>query len=171
MSEKALIIGRFQPFHLGHLKMIEWAANEVEKLIIGIGSSQESHTLKNPFTASERREMIERSLKTRFRYEIYEIPDVNNDDIWVSHVRKLVPDFDVVYTNSDWVRDLFEREGFVVRGTPLFKPEVYSGTEVRKRMIGGKDWQSLVPLGTIEVIKEINGVERLKRLFREYSKL
>ncbi|HIE34115.1 MAG TPA: nicotinamide-nucleotide adenylyltransferase, partial [Candidatus Altiarchaeales archaeon] len=76
MAETALIIGRFQPFHFGHLKLIEWAADSVDYIIIGIGSSQESHTWNNPFTAPERRKMIERSLRTFKNYQIYEIPDV-----------------------------------------------------------------------------------------------
>jgi len=40
----ALIIGRFQPFHLGHLLLIKEAAKEADIIVIGIGSSQESRT-------------------------------------------------------------------------------------------------------------------------------
>ncbi|MEM3079801.1 MAG: adenylyltransferase/cytidyltransferase family protein, partial [Thermoproteota archaeon] len=54
MSSRGLFIGRFQPFHLGHLKAVEYIINRVDEVIIGIGSAQYSHTLENPFTAGER---------------------------------------------------------------------------------------------------------------------
>ena len=60
---KALFIGRFQPFHNGHLKVIQNSINLYDEVIIGIGSAQYSNTTDNPFTAEERKLMIERSLK------------------------------------------------------------------------------------------------------------
>ena len=164
MAETALIIGRFQPFHFGHLKLIEWAADSVDYIIIGIGSSQESHTWDNPFTAPERRKMIKRSLKTFRNYNIYEIPDVDNDFIWVSHVKRIVPKFDVVYTNGELEKRLFSEAGFEVRTTPIFKRDLYSGTEIRKRIANGEKWESLVPQGTIDVIAEVDGVRRIREL-------
>ena len=58
----AAIIGRFQPFHLGHLELIRQIMNENDEIIILIGSSQANYTLKNPFTAGERVWMIRDSL-------------------------------------------------------------------------------------------------------------
>ena len=37
---KALFIGRFQPFHLGHLLLLQRLSTQYEEIIIGIGSSQ-----------------------------------------------------------------------------------------------------------------------------------
>ncbi len=164
MKTTALMIGRFQPFHNGHVKLIEFAEEEVDKIIIGIGSSQESHTWENPFTAEERRKMIERSLKTFQRYEIIEIPDVNNDKIWISHVKRIVPEFQVVYTNGELEIKLFREAGFEVRTTPLFSRDLYSGTEIRRRMAEGEKWERLIPQGTIDVIKEVDGVRRIREL-------
>ncbi|MEM0023032.1 MAG: adenylyltransferase/cytidyltransferase family protein, partial [Archaeoglobaceae archaeon] len=48
---RALFIGRFQPYHLGHHEVVKKILEEVDELIIGIGSAQESHSLENPFTA------------------------------------------------------------------------------------------------------------------------
>ena len=56
---RALFIGRFQPFHKGHLKIIQQASETYDQILVGIGSSQYSHTVDNPFTAEERTEMIE----------------------------------------------------------------------------------------------------------------
>ena len=41
--KRAFYIGRFQPFHLGHYSVITSIAEEVDELIIGIGSAQTSH--------------------------------------------------------------------------------------------------------------------------------
>lgn len=169
MKTKALIVGRFQPFHFGHQKLIEWAANDVNFLIIGIGSSQESYTLRNPFTASERRRMIEKSLGTRFRYDIVEIPDVNDDKRWVEYVERICPRFDIVYTNGSLEKKLFTNAGYEVKSTPIFNKNYYSGTEIRKRMIVGERWRDFVPQGTIEVIDAVDGVGRLRRLYKSYK--
>ncbi len=47
---RGLYIGRFQPYHLGHQAVLEKIAEEVDEIVIVIGSAQESHTAENPFT-------------------------------------------------------------------------------------------------------------------------
>ena len=56
--KRGLFIGRFQPFHFGHLQDIKNAMKEVDELIIGIGSCNEEHTKENPFTVKERVDII-----------------------------------------------------------------------------------------------------------------
>jgi len=166
MKIRALIIGRYQPFHKGHLKALKYVSKKVDQVIIVIGSSQYSNTIENPFTAKERKEMIEKSLNLpKKKYNIVMVPDVNNDNIWVPHVVKLVPKFHVVYTNSPLEGKLFKKSGFEVKDIPFFNRKKYSATEVRKRLIEGKSWQSLVPKGTLEVIKQVNGVNRIKKIY------
>jgi nicotinamide-nucleotide adenylyltransferase len=53
-----LLIGRFQPFHLGHLEALQFALSKVDKLWVGLGSSNKSIEKNNPFTAEQRKEMI-----------------------------------------------------------------------------------------------------------------
>ncbi len=169
MTSRALIVGRFQPFHFGHQKLIEWAGNDVRYLIIAIGSSQESYTLDNPFTASERREMINKSLGTRVRFEVLEIPDLNEDRLWVESVKKICPDFDFVYTNGEKEKRLFANAGYEVKSTPMFNKDLYNGTEIRKRMLSGRPWRDYCPAGTVKVIESVDGVGRLKRLNDTYN--
>jgi len=57
---KALFIGRFQPFHKGHLLFLKSIYTQYDKIIIGIGSSQYSNSLDNPFSYDERKMMIEK---------------------------------------------------------------------------------------------------------------
>ena len=59
---RAILIGRMQPIHNGHMQIINEILNEVDEIIIGIGSAQLSHELKDPFTAGERIVMINQAL-------------------------------------------------------------------------------------------------------------
>ena len=162
---RSLLIGRFQPFHRGHLKLIHYFLNKEYKIIIGIGSAEKSYTDSNPFTGGERYLMISQSLGNDHCH-IIPIPDINRYGIWVSHVKDLVPPFDVVLTNNPLLKELFTQEGYTIQETPLFKRKEYSGTEIRKRMLKNQDWQSLVPPPVVDIINTINGIQRLKHLSR-----
>ncbi|MCS7097774.1 MAG: nicotinamide-nucleotide adenylyltransferase [Candidatus Methanomethyliaceae archaeon] len=165
---RGLIIGRYQPFHKGHLEVVKCVLKEVDDLIIGIGSAQISHTLENPFTAGERITMISEALKEEGLkcHYIIPIPDIWNNSLWVKHVIALTPSFNVVYTGNPLARRLFMEEGVEVREVPMFDRRKYSGTEIRRRMIMGEDWESLVPPAVARVIKQIKGVERLRDITR-----
>lgn len=73
MNKRGLYIGRFQPYHYGHEKILEFISHDVKEIIIGIGSSQESHTMENPFTCGERIEMVKHATE-HFRNIKYIIP-------------------------------------------------------------------------------------------------
>lgn len=165
---RTLFIGRFQPFHKGHLAMVKKILQDNDEVIIGIGSAQYSHTGENPFTAGERFEMIKRALDAEGirDYHIVPIPDTHVHSVWVSHVKSLVPTFDFVVTNSDLVVRLFREHGLKVLSPPLVSREKYSGTEVRRRMQKGGDWESLVPSAVSEFIREIDGIERIRETYK-----
>ena len=57
---RALFVGRFQPFHNGHLALMRniLAEKDIKSLVIAIGSTQHSHSLINPLTCGERILMI-----------------------------------------------------------------------------------------------------------------
>ncbi|MEM2308898.1 MAG: nicotinamide-nucleotide adenylyltransferase [Candidatus Bathyarchaeia archaeon] len=167
---RALYVGRFQPFHLGHLEAVKYILNNAKEIIIVVGSAQESHTLENPFTAGERVFMIRLALNEvgidPSRYYIIPVIDLDVHGIWVSHVCSYVPKFDVVYSNEPLTRRLFIEGGFRVESIPFFKREVCSATEIRRRMLAGLNWEELLPKSVVAYIKEINGVERLRDLAR-----
>jgi len=152
-ASRALFIGRFQPFHNGHLAMARRILQDHGELIIGIGSAQYSHTGENPFTAAERFEMIHRALDAE-RIHNYHI------------ILSLVPRFDAVYTNSALVIRLFKERGVRVLSLPMVEREELSGTEVRRRMFSGGAWETLVPAGVAAYIKEIDGVQRIKETYK-----
>ncbi len=165
-DNNALIIGRFQPFHNGHLEVIKKIATESDYMTIGIGSAQSSHTFEDPFTAGERYLMISRAMKRASLNNYFLVPvvDIHRYSVWVAHVASLVPPFHMVYTNNPLTRRLFEEEGYEVRSAPMFNREVFSGTEIRRRIVAGEGWKHLVPDGVAEVIEEIGGDERLREV-------
>ena len=162
----ALFVGRFQPFHNGHLEVINEIAAQADKLLIAIGSAQDSHTLEDPFTAGERHLMISETLDELgvANYFIIPVVDINRYSVWVAHVKSLLPPFDVIFTNNDLTARLFSEAGVEVRRTKVYNREMYSGKKIRELMIGGGDWQSLVPAGTVRVIESMGGVKRLREL-------
>jgi nicotinamide-nucleotide adenylyltransferase len=166
MKERALMIGRFQPFHKGHLEVVRKIARECSSVTIGIGSAQYSHTLENPFTAGERHLMISSALEEDGIENYYLVPvvDINRYAVWVAHVVSMVPPFEVVYTNNPLTRRLFSEAGWDVRDSPMFNRAAYSGTEIRRRIASGEGWEDSVPPGVASAIKAIGGVGRMKDL-------
>ena len=161
-----LLIGRFQPFHLGHLDAVLFALSRVENLWIGIGSSNKHNEKKNPFTADERREMIVSSIEPSIidRINIFNIPDVDNHEKWTFEIDQIVPKYDVVFTNDEFTKTLFEKRNIDVIPVVLKDREKFSGTNVRELITDDKNWQDLVPRGTRKVLDKINAIERLKNL-------
>ena len=168
MAKRALFIGRFQPFHKGHLEAVKMILKENDEIIIAVGSAQYSHKPENPFTAGERIVMIRRALENEGinlkQVWIIPIPDVHVHMMWISEVVGYTPKFDVVYTNEPLTRRLFMEARFDVRPIPFIKRKIYSATEIRKRMIEDGNWEELVPKAVAEYIKEIDGVQRVKDL-------
>jgi len=165
---RALLIGRFQPFHNGHAELVKYAIDKYGEVIIAVGSAYDSYTPHNPFTAGERYLMIHRALaEIKIRdYYIIPVPDINRYGVYASHVADLSPKFDIVLSNNPTIKEIFEKDGFGVEGTPLFEREKYSGTEIRRRMAEGKEWQNLVPDAVAKIIKELDGEERVKRFYK-----
>lgn len=166
--KRGLFVGRFQPFHNGHLEVIKRIAGEVDELVIVVGSSQYSHRLDNPFTAGERITMIRRAVQEEgiklARIWIIPVPDVHQHSLWVSQIVGYSPKFDVVYANEPLTHRLFLEAGFHVEPLPFVKREVFAATEIRRRMLAGEDWKSLVPDSVAGFIEEIDGVVRLRDL-------
>ena len=161
-----LLIGRFQPFHLGHLDAVLFGLSRVENLFICIGSSNKSNERKNPFSAEERREMITLSIEPSItdRIKIFDIPDVGDHEKWTFEIDKIVPKYDVIFTNDEFTKTLFEKRKISVISVVLKDREKFSGTNIRNLLTQNENWRDLVPQGTRNVLDSINAKERLKNL-------
>jgi nicotinamide-nucleotide adenylyltransferase len=165
---RGLLVGRFQPFHLGHLALVQEIRRRrpEDPLLLGIGSAQASYSRDNPFTAGERFEMIERALAEAGISACLPVPlvDVDRHAIWVAHVTSLLPSFTRVYTNNPLTRRLFEGAGFVVEGTPMYDRSRFEGTRIRAFLATGADWRELVPGAVAGYLDELRATERLRDL-------
>ncbi len=91
----AVYIGRFQPFHKGHLKSLEIALEAADKVIILVGSVNKAPDIRNPWSYVQRVEMIKAVLRSeRFPLDRVTIEPLNdipyNDNAWIAQVQSKV---------------------------------------------------------------------------------
>ncbi|KAF2989225.1 bifunctional nicotinamide-nucleotide adenylyltransferase/Nudix hydroxylase [Methylocystis sp. MJC1] len=58
----AVFIGRFEPFHLGHLAILQRALALSARVVVLVGSAEAPRTAKNPWSFAEREVMIQAAL-------------------------------------------------------------------------------------------------------------
>lgn len=152
-----LFIGRFQPFHLGHMHALEIASASCKKLVIGIGSSQEAGTEKNPLSAAARIKIIKAALVGssvgRMKPKFITIPDFGNDDAWFNYINERIPRLDVVFSGNQLVKKIFKSHKIAVITLRWYNRRRLSSTNVRRAIKKGENWQDLVPKGAIKEIR------------------
>jgi nicotinamide-nucleotide adenylyltransferase len=186
------MVGRFQPFHNGHLHLAKQILKECDELIIAIGSAQFNYIYKDPFTAGERVLMIHSALSSETDEinltKCYIIPIVNdeNNARWFGHLKSMVPPFHVLYTGNEFVASLASHE-VIIKKPSFLNKDKYNGTYIRKQIATSTtnsknttttatsvarqqkenyqdDWRSLVPEAVFTIIEEIDGVKRIGML-------
>ncbi len=154
---KGMLVGRFQPFHLGHLEAAKYALSVCDKLVVCIGSSQTSGTRHNPMDAGTRIEMIKAAIDAagiaHERIEFLEAPDFGSDSTWMNYIKNRHGDIEVVFSENEWVQRIFREEGIAVVIPPLFRRSELSGTAIRNMIFEGRPWQHLVPRGTAPIVE------------------
>jgi nicotinamide-nucleotide adenylyltransferase len=184
-NTRGLMVGRFQPFHNGHLHLAKQILKECHELIIAIGSAQFNYIYKDPFTAGERVLMIHSALASEPSdidlRKCYIIPIVNdeNNARWFGHIKSMVPPFHVLYTGNEFVAGLAARE-VEIKKPSFLKKEEYNGSYIRKQMAAAssslqqnnnqqkkqqqQNWKNLVPNAVCTIIEDIDGVKRIEML-------
>ena len=168
----ALIIGRFQPFHLGHLSLIKRYSKAGFFIKIAIGSSNLGYKKENPLSSQEREEIIKKAMK-EFKvkkYKIYKVPDIHKNSNYVKYVLDRVGRFDTIVTGNPRTLKLFVKykskrpwniESFE---ESLGRPggNITSG-EIRKRWLKSPSRKHL-PKSTFDYLKSINFSDRLRKI-------
>ena len=170
----AVMIGRYQPFHLGHLELVRQVLDENDEIIILIGSSQANFTLKNPFTAGERVWMIRDSLiESKIdlsRVFLVNVTDDENNVKWFSNIKCVSPPFNVIYTGNNFVRTLLKRETIIIKKPKLIEGNLLKGSVIRKLILeDNTKWQDLVSKSVIKIFKEIDAVERIRNIYQTWT--
>lgn len=86
----AVMIGRFQPFHEGHLRLLRQALAAAPLCVLVIGSAHQARTPKNPFTWQERAQMIRLAVPEADRARLLFLPvrDYYDEVRWTAKVRQ-----------------------------------------------------------------------------------
>ena len=161
-----LLIGRFQPFHLGHLDALQFALSKVDKLWVGLGSSNLPPQKDNPFSAEQRQEMILSSIDDvmKEKISIYFIPDLDNHMKWIEKIDTIVPKFDIIFSNDELTNHLYSKRDIQIMTIPFLKRDKLSGTRIRDLIISDQNWNDLVPEGSKNFLEKINAKNHLKNL-------
>ena len=158
-------MGRFQPFHLGHLDLVNQILSECDDLIIAITSSQFSYLEKDPFTAGERIEMIHNSLKESSidmsRCYVVALENQFNIATWASYLKSSLPNFDKVYSGNDYVSMLLSDSGVTVAKPDFLKRDQYNATQIRSLIMSDSEWKNYVPNAVFELLTKIKAKHRL----------
>ncbi len=168
--KRLVVPGRFQPPHLGHVKLIEYALELADEVVVVIGSAQVSHTLDNPLTAGERFHLLsvllDEELKS-WRERVYLVPvmDIQMNSVWVQYLKMLLPPFEGVVSGNPLVLTLFEEMGYAAYKPPMFKRSLCSGRKIRAMILEGRsEWRDCLPERLLEELDKIGFAERLKKL-------
>ena len=161
-----LLVGRFQPFHLGHVDAIKFALEQVENLWLGIGSSNRNLEKNNPFSADERKEMIQNSIDSTMskKIQIFYIPDLEDHKKWIENIDEIVPKYDMVFSNDEMTHHLYSKRNMKVISIPFTNRDDLSGTNIREKIQSGQNWDHLVPEGTKKTLETIGAKDRLDSL-------
>jgi nicotinamide-nucleotide adenylyltransferase len=165
---RGLFVGRFQPFHRGHLELVRTviASDPSRRLLVVVGSAEKSFTWENPFTAGERFEMMGRALEEASipRVDIVPVADIDRHGLWVRHLEELLPPFDRIYSHNPLTLRLFQRAGYPTESPPLIERTRLEGSRVRDKLSRGQDVSELLPPAVAQYLAEIDAAERLKTL-------
>jgi nicotinamide-nucleotide adenylyltransferase len=170
-TTRGLMIGRFQPFHNGHLSLTRQILKECDELIIVIGSAQFNYIYKDPFSAGERILMIhEALLESRVDLKkCYIIPIANDDNNsrWFAYLKSMVPPFNSLYSGNILVTNLTSSSSY--KQIRIIQPHYerkreYNGTSIRRKIASGQKWKKFVPASVYIIIERINGEHRIRML-------
>ena len=137
----ACFLGRFQPFHQGHYKVVEKHRDEFKQLKIVVGSAGKSRETDNPLSFEERKEIIQTCFP---EITVEKLEDMESDEEWAEKLGERCSG--TLISGNELVQKLVgEFTDLNVVEPELHDPEIYSGSEIRRRMRSGEEWRYLVP--------------------------
>ena len=140
---RCIVLGRFQPFHLGHVALVKAAVNHANggEVVVAIGSSQSGWEAQNPWTFEERQQMITRwAQQEGLELTIVGIADINNPPLWVEHATQLHGN-GVLVTSDNPTQALYEASGWTIKEVDYADRVRLEGWRVRQtiRMLSTVD--------------------------------
>ncbi|TXH01671.1 MAG: hypothetical protein E6R05_05330 [Candidatus Moraniibacteriota bacterium] len=166
MYKNALFIGRFQPFHNGHLYILQKCLELAERVVILVAKAEAQGEENDPWGVSDRKRMVCEAIRQigveKRVTHIFSCPDYPSDKKWLSEVKKRVGAFDVVVSNNEWTLGVFRNAGYTVVESGLHNREELEGVKVRKLMREGKvQWRERVPREIVKLFDN-NDIEMIR---------
>lgn len=189
MYDKAVVLGRFQPFHFGHAKLIDAALKIAGTVYVVIGSANCYPNIKNPFTVEDRKRLIQDWIRNKYgaptlsvRVKFVSVSDYRyNDEKWKTEVRTVINEqktdnvcmvgFDKD-SDSYWLREF----GWSLHEVKPYAPHngrPYSATILRDLYLASNDpielikFCTTVPNETLEFLRAFSDTTTYVRLHEE----
>jgi bifunctional NMN adenylyltransferase/nudix hydrolase len=124
MHKYGVLIGRFEPFHNGHFSLVKFALDKVEELLIILGSCNVARSIKNPWTADERKEMILSCFgkEEQDRIIFLEASDyLYNDNRWLTCIQQQVDEVTDGEEDIVLIGEQKDRSSFYLKMFPQWK--------------------------------------------------
>lgn len=169
-----VFIGRFSPFHKGHYSILEQALKIAKKVVVVIGSASTPRTIKNPWTAIERQEMI-KAVFSDDRISFIHMKDyLYNNNLWVSVLQEKIS---VATNDSNNVALIgFESDetSFYLKLFPQFKyvehgtEHNFHATHIRDKYFSHNlQYKEMIPEGVLNYLEEFKKADVFKSLKEE----
>jgi nicotinamide-nucleotide adenylyltransferase len=156
------VVGRFQPLHKGHAALVKAAQERCGAVAVALGSTQAKQSLRNPFTAQERRQMLAAAFP---QVPVFDVPDINDPVRWVAHCLAITGPVDRVFGNDDATLDLFEVAGIAVERPGLVERGQYEASAIRALMAEGDPaWRKAVPPPVVDLLVKWDAPKRMMLL-------
>lgn len=184
----AVLIGRFQPFHMGHLALLQHALSISKRAVVVVGSDKKHRSYKNPFTLEERERMIRSTIDSdsNARTSIVGVADAPyNDSVWIAAIQNgvdslIMADGNAVETasvalvghlkdSSSYYLKLFPRWRF----QPFRNVQSLNATDIRNQYFDPDSRSnitaSMVPAGTAQFLDTFASTPHYAALVEERS--
>jgi nicotinamide-nucleotide adenylyltransferase len=171
---RALLVIRGQPFHLGHLALVERALLLRDELVLVVAAAERALLPDDPFSAGERLALVRAGLSSLLpRVWLVALPAPSWPAMALRQLAYLTPSFDLVVAHNPLLRALAEQQGLALAG--LAQPLQIGGTRVsgsllRQRLMeeGAGPWlDDFVPAASAALLRSWPGLAQRCALIAE----
>ena len=174
-----VFIGRFQPFHIAHQEVIDIAFGLSENVILILGSAQDERSIKNPFSANEREQMIRGAYAQEQQQHLHFVPiiDLYNDVKWTNSVKQGVANIVSDQAKVGLIGHFKDESSYYLRLFPNWQlvelenlKNALSATPLREKYYQGEIDQDKFPSNVEDFLKEFQKTEIYQKLQEKFQK-